>query len=87
MTRTINAALGGYNFIFEDDAYEALSSYLDSFKAGLEGPDKEARMAELERRISAILRTSLASRETVNVEMVNNVSQQCGMPNWTAGGA
>ena len=87
MKRTINAALGGYNFIIEEDAYEALSSYLDSFKAGLEGPDKEARMAELERRISAILRTSLASRETVNVEMVNNVSQQCGMPNWTAGGA
>ena len=86
MKRTINAALGGYNFIFEEDAYEALSSYLDSYKAGLEGtPDKEAKMDELEGRISSILRTSIMSRETVNVEMVNNAAQQCGMPNWTAG--
>ena len=88
MKKTINAALSGYNFIFEEDAYEALSSYLESYRTGLDGTaDKEAKMNELETRISTILRSGLNSRDTVNVEMVNNAAQQCGMPNWTAGGA
>ena len=36
MKKTINAAIGGCSFTIDDDAYNALESYLTRFRASLD---------------------------------------------------
>ena len=35
MKKTINVAIGGCSFTMDEDAYNALDSYLESFKAAI----------------------------------------------------
>lgn len=88
MKKTINVAIGGRSFILEEDAYNALNNYLESFKAGLEGPDNSTSevMEELEMRIADLFREKMRGREAVDIATVREVTAQLGMPDWKAEG-
>lgn len=84
MKKTVNVAIGGCSFILDEDAYNALGSYLDSFRAGIGSrqPGTSEVMEELEMRIADLFRDRLKGREVVDIEIVRGVIAQLGMPNW-----
>lgn len=84
MKQIVNAALGGRSFIFDEDAYHALISYLDAFKSDPEmGGDSKEVMDEVEVGIADIFQELLASArvDVVNKSMVEEVIRRMGMPN------
>lgn len=88
MKKTMNVAIGGRSFILEEDAYNALNSYLDSYRAGLEGSGNGAPevMEEIEMRIADLFRERMRGREVVDLATVRGVIAQLGMPDWKAEG-
>lgn len=79
MKKTINAAIGGCSFTIDEDAYNRLEEYLDSFMAGLDGSTGSKTAAdELEIRIADLLKEKLGKREVVDLGIVNAVLNQTG---------
>ena len=79
MKKTINAAIGGCSFTIDEDAYNRLEEYLDSFVAGLDGSTGSKTAAdELEIRIADLLKEKLGKREVVDLGIVNAVLNQTG---------
>ena len=72
MKKTITAAVGGRNFIFDEDAYDALKNYLDKFRIALKVPAAQADeiMEELEMRIGDLFKEELFGREVVDLKIV-----------------
>lgn len=85
MKKTVSAAVGGRNFILDEDAYNSLGNYLSSFKAGLgnNGSQQEI-MDELEMRIADLFREKLQGKEVVDINIVDSIVVQLGMPDWKA---
>lgn len=86
MKRTVNVAIGGRSFILDEDAYNAIGAYLDDFRKGIKN-SKDGAMAsevmeELEMRIADLFKERLKGREVVDIEIVNGVVFQLGMPDW-----
>ncbi|MCM1176637.1 MAG: PspC domain-containing protein [Bacteroidales bacterium] len=85
MKKTVSAAIGGRNFIIDEDAYNALGNYLDSFQSGLENTNsRQEVMDELEMRIADLFQEKMAGKEVVGISMVNDIVKQLGMPDWKA---
>ncbi len=85
MKKTVSAAIGGRNFILDEDAYNALGNYLDSFQSGLENThSRQEVMDELEMRIADLFQEKMAGKEVVGINMVNDIVKQLGMPDWKA---
>lgn len=85
MKKTVNVAIGGRSFILDEDAYSALATYLDSFRAGIshqQGSGAAEVMDELEMRIADLFKERLKGREVVDIEIVRGVISQLGMPDW-----
>lgn len=88
MKKTVNVAIGGRSFTIDEDAYNALGTYLDDFRKGLDNSkDGNAStapevMEELEMRIADLFRERLKGREVVDIDIVNGVISQLGMPDW-----
>jgi phage shock protein PspC (stress-responsive transcriptional regulator) len=79
MKKTLNVAIGGCSFTIDEDAYMALESYLDSFKAGLDSSSSSSQvMDELEMRIADLLKVHIGRREVIDLNMVNAVLNQIG---------
>ena len=79
MKKTLNVAIGGCSFTIDEDAYMALESYLDSFKAGLDNSSSSSQvMDELEMRIADLLKVQIGRREVIDLNMVNAVLNQIG---------
>ena len=79
MKKTLNVAIGGCSFTIDEDAYMALESYLDSFKAGLDNSSSSSQvMDELEMRIADLLKVQIGRREVIDLNMVNSVLNQIG---------
>ena len=79
MKKTLNVAIGGCSFTIDEDAYMALESYLDSFKAGLDNSSSTSQvMDELEMRIADLLKVQIGRREVIDLNMVNSVLNQIG---------
>lgn len=79
MKKTLNVAIGGCSFTIDEDAYMALESYLDSFKAGLDNSSSSSQvMDELEMRIADLLKVQIGRREVIDLNMVNTVLNQIG---------
>lgn len=82
MKKVLNVAIGGRSFIIDDNAYSKLKNYLEKFtnkiQAGLQ--TKEV-MEDLEQRIAELFSEKLnKNRDVINLEIVNNVIYQLGMP-------
>lgn len=81
MKKTINVAIGGCSFTIDDDAYNALSSYLERFKAALDSSSSSSDvMDELEVRIADLLKGKLGAREVVDLKMAEAVIGELGYP-------
>ncbi|MDP3453648.1 MAG: PspC domain-containing protein [Bacteroidales bacterium] len=82
MKKVVTVGLGGRTFVIDEDAYQKLSLYLSRFRErtrmGLQSGDV---MEDLEQRIAELFEESLGSRlEVVNINMVNSIISQLGMP-------
>lgn len=80
MKTTISAAVGGYNFIFDNDAFARLSDYLDMFRKALDPIGAQEVMDELEMRIADLFRERLGGKEVVDLHIVDSVISQLGLP-------
>ena len=81
MKKTINVAIGGCSFTIDDDAYNALETYLNDFKDALEPSSSNADvMEEVEARIADLLKTKLGGRQVVDIRMIQEVIDQIGYP-------
>ncbi len=80
MKTTISAAVGGYNFIFDNDAFSRLSDYLDKFRKALDPIGAQEVMDELEMRIADLLKERLGGKEVVDVQMADSIISQLGLP-------
>lgn len=81
MKRTINAGIGGKCFIMDEDAYERLNSYLETFRRRLDPQQGGEIMDEIESRIAELLNGGLMSEgQTVSLSMINRITSQLGMP-------
>ena len=81
MKKTINVAIGGCSFTIDDDAYNALETYLNDFKDALETSSSNVDvMEEVEARIADLLKTKLGGRQVVDIRMVQEVIDQIGYP-------
>lgn len=84
MKKTINVAIGGCSFTMDEDAYNALDSYLESFKAAIgSGSGSLEVMDELEARIADLFKSKLGNAQVVNISMTTSVIDQLGMPDGT----
>ena len=81
MKTTENISLAGYSFTIETDAYQELGQYLDEIKAAFKGSDiAEEIAADIEERISELLRETCIPGMVVNLEMVNSIKKRIGDP-------
>jgi len=80
MKTTISAAVGGYNFIFDNDAFARLSDYLDMFRKSLDPVGAQEVMDELEMRIADLFKERLGGKEVVDIHIVDSVISQLGLP-------
>ncbi len=82
MKKVLNIGIGGRSFVMDEDAYMKLDDYLEAFrgKVGMGYQTKEV-MDDLEMRIADIFAQSLSVQgQVVNIELVNRVIAQLGMP-------
>lgn len=82
MKKVVNIGIGGRSFVIDEDAYQKLEYYLEEFKkkSGMGYQTKEV-MDDIESRIAEIFTESLsAKQEVVNVQLVDKVIKQLGMP-------
>ncbi len=81
MKKTVNVAIGGCSFIIDEDACDAISTYLDNFKEAMEESSSlNDVMDELECRMADLLKAKLGSREVVSLKMAEEVIEQLGYP-------
>ncbi len=86
MKEVVNVAVGNKGFTLETDAYKALKDYLEAYRTqSSAGLQSEATMSELEDRIAEILSSKVRpERNVVNIQMINEITSQLGMPDGTA---
>ncbi len=79
-TRTIN--LNGQVFHIDNDAYMALSNYLQDIELRLSTDERQEVMADLEARICELLQSALFAKnqQVVSLAMVNDLKQRIGAP-------
>lgn len=81
MKKTVNVAIGGCSFVIDEDACNAISTYLDRFKSAIgESSASGEVMDELENRIADLLKGKLGGRDVVSLEMAESVIGQLGYP-------
>ena len=79
-TRTIN--LNGQVFHIDNDAYLALSNYLQDIELRLSADERQEVMADIEARICELLQSALFAKnqQVVSLAMVNDLKQRIGAP-------
>ncbi len=79
-TRTIN--LNGQVFHIDNDAYLALSSYLQDIELRLSADERKEVMSDLEARICELLQSALFAKnqQVVTIAMVEDLKQRIGAP-------
>ncbi len=81
MKKTVNVAIGGCSFVIDEDACNAISTYLDRFKVSIgESSSSTEVMDELENRIADLLKGKLGGRDVVSLAMAESVIGQLGYP-------
>lgn len=81
MKKTLNVAIGGCSFIIDEDACEAISEYLDRYKAAIgDQTSVNEAMEELEVRIADCLKALMGGKETVSLKMAEEAIRLLGFP-------
>lgn len=80
MKETLNASIASQSFVFEEDAYGMLKSYLDDIAARLSESERET-LQDVEYRLAEIFREKLPSPfMVVTTAHVNEAMAQMGRP-------
>lgn len=86
MKKTVKANLAGMAFSLEEDAYQALNSYLDAIRAKLgAGKETDEILQDIEERAAELFSEMHKGSDTVTIEMVNSVMETLGKPDDIAG--
>jgi Putative stress-responsive transcriptional regulator len=81
MKKVVNVGIGKRTFTIDEDAYNRLNAYLNAFKQRTKmGFQAGEVMDELEMRIADLFSQELKPGEVVDIELVNKVISQLGMP-------
>ena len=82
MKKVINVGIGGRSFTMDEDAYSKLKKYLHQFRTQTKmGIQTKEVMDDLEERIAELFSENInAFRDVININIVNNVIAQLGMP-------
>ena len=82
MKKIVSAGIGGRSFSMEEDAYAKLKSYLNEFRRRADmGNMTTEVMDDVEARISELFSSRIyTSKESVSLQMVEDVISQLGMP-------
>ena len=81
MKKTLNVNIGSMPFVIDEDAYRALSQYLDDVASRITEEHPEEVMDDLERRIADLFNEDLGSRnQVVSIAMVRRVIAIIGEP-------
>ncbi len=84
MKKVITAGVGGRSFTINEDAYGRLESYLNLFRAHVREVGTQEVMDELESRIAELFYQEVGdSDRVVDMELVEKVISQLGMPDGT----
>lgn len=82
MKKVVNVGIGGRSFAIDEDAYDKLKRYLDSFRTQSKiGVQSKEVMDDLEERISELFAENTTSfKNVVDIALVDRVIAQLGMP-------
>ena len=81
MKKTLNIGIGGKSFIIDEDAYDRLKAYLETFRSRLTEEQGNEVMDDIEARIAELLYSNLGSgQQSVSLALANRITAQLGMP-------
>lgn len=71
MKKTVNANIGGFSFVIDEDAFKVLRRYLNEIDVRLEGSESREVLEDIEIRIADIFNENITSRvQVVNLDLV-----------------
>lgn len=80
MRKTVNVNIGSLPFVIDDNAYEALNSYLDDIESRLDSEDSGS-MRNIEVRIARLFDRRLSEHhQVVDLDMVRDAMAMIGTP-------
>ena len=81
MNKTFNINLGGYPFVIDDDAYQLLTSYLQTIHKHFSTSESYKEITnDIETRLAELLQERLATRTIVMKDDINGVINVMGRP-------
>lgn len=81
MNKVEKVSIGGYAFSLEEDAFKAISEYLDALSGQYTGSeDKDEIIEAFEDRIAELLLEKNAQGSTVTLEDIKSIEERLGMP-------
>ena len=81
MDKTKNISLGGFSFLIEENAYTALSQYLDEVRQHLQhNSDRDEIIFDVEQRMAELLKDRTANREVIIHQDVLYLIEVLGKP-------
>lgn len=81
MNEIKKCSIGGISFTLEHNAYDALSTYIDTLReAYKEDPDGEEILADIEARIAELILSTQSAEGVVAKPLIDNIIKQLGTP-------
>lgn len=80
MKKTNNISLGGYAFVIEEDAYEALGRYIEKVRSGASADVREELVADIEERLAEIFLERCGRGVVVDLKTVDDAAARIGIP-------
>lgn len=82
MNEVKKCSIGGISFMLEQNAFDALSTYIDTLQEAYKNdPDGEEILADIEARIAELILNTQPADAVIARPLVDNIIKQLGMPN------
>ncbi|MEG0725852.1 MAG: PspC domain-containing protein [Mucinivorans sp.] len=81
MKNTVSASISGIPFIFDQDAFDVLDTYLDRLEHSYaQNPDAREIITDIEARIVELILSEQPNEKIVTVELTQRIVDQLGLP-------
>jgi len=71
MKKTVNANIGGFPFVVDEDAFKALRRYLNEIDVRLDGDENREVLEDIESRVADIFKENISPRvQVVDIDLV-----------------
>ncbi|MCQ2134320.1 MAG: PspC domain-containing protein [Bacteroidales bacterium] len=80
MKKTSNISLGGYAFVIEDDALEALKRYIDKVRTSSSEDVREELVADIEERLAELFIEKSGKGVVIDIKTVDSAAARIGIP-------